>query len=333
MKLERNRAERRSKNGAQILFKGIPYLIFAALAAGFLLGTPQMIAASSISQAAKSTVTVTERRAFPFAFAGYLGKTNSVISRGFTQEDFTYTGAFTWIDDGNGDWRFKALSSGTFTPLKKIIIDVFMVGGGGAGKGTPDNTYISGAGGAGGYTGTWLNITLNANQAYPIVIGAGGLGVLGGAGNNGGSTSGFEHSVLGGYGATGTAGANGGTGGGAACYSPSYSGGAGGTNGGNGLSSYTVSGGTGQNTTTKEFGEIDGYVYAGGGGGARHGQGGSAGVGGLNGGGAGGDAAYGSGRSATANTGGGGGGGAGSYDGARYGGNGGSGILIIRNKR
>ena len=55
MKLERNRAERRSKRGVPILYKGIPYLIFAALASGFLLGSPQMIATSSIAQAARNT--------------------------------------------------------------------------------------------------------------------------------------------------------------------------------------------------------------------------------------------------------------------------------------
>jgi hypothetical protein len=326
MKLERNRAERRSKHGAQILFNGIPYLILAALAAGFLHGAPQMIAASSIAQAAKSTVTVTERKAFPIAFAGYLGKTNSVISRSFTQEDFTYTGSYVWVDDGNGNFRFKALTSGTFTPLKKIVIDVFIVGGGGGGRNAGANQY-AGGGGAGGLTGTWTAVTINANQAYPIVIGAGGAA----NGGTGGTTSGFGYSKAGGApGANYYRGGIGGSGGGGALDG----GGAGGSNGSNGANA--TYGGAGQNSTTREFGEIAGTIYAGGGGsgGGKYSYYASGGLGGAGGGGNGGACAGGSGAAGTANTGGGGGGGGADDDSSvGSGAAGGSGILIIRNKR
>ena len=109
MKLERNRAERRSKRGVPVMYKGIPYLIFAALAAGFLLGAPQLTATSAIAQADKNTVSVLESKQLPFVFAGYLGKTNSVISRGFQDGDFTYTGSYTWVDDLT--WRARRACS------------------------------------------------------------------------------------------------------------------------------------------------------------------------------------------------------------------------------
>lgn len=254
---------------------------------------------------------------------------HSMYATGFSSSDFTYTGAYTWVDDGGGSWRLKFLTSGTFTPSKAVVIDVFIVGGGGGGGGTTDNDYTSGGGGGGGYTGTWANITLYANQAYPIVIGAGGAGASAKsvAASTGGTTSGFGYSKTGGIGAAIT-GANGGSGGGSSGYSSSYNAGDGGTDGGNGGSSNARLGGTGQGSTTKEFGEATGYVYSGGGGGGRHGTGGSNGVGGVNGGGDGG-----ANMNGTANTGGGGGGAIGTYDGNRTGGSGGSGILIIRNKR
>jgi len=332
MKLERNRAERRSKHGAQILFNGIPYLIFAALAAGFLLGAPQMIAASSIAQAAKSTVTVTERKAFPFAFAGYLGKTNSVISRGFTQEDFTYSGSFVWVDDGNGDFRFKALTSGTFTPLKKIAIDVFIVGGGGGGRNAGANQY-PGGGGAGGLTGTWFNITLSANTTYTITVGAGGAA----NGGTGGTTSisGGDIPTMSKSGGVPNPdsyarGGNGGSGGGGGLDG----GGNGGSDGSDGTGGAVL--GQGQHSTTREFGEAGAALYAGGGGngGGRYSYSADCGLGGAGGGGRGGLRVGGNGVAGTANTGGGGGGG-GTDDDASVGSGaaGGSGILIIRNKR
>ena len=46
---------------------------------------------------------------------------------------FTYTGTYSLIDDGNGNWRIKFLSSGKFTPAKDMTVDVFIVGGGGGG--------------------------------------------------------------------------------------------------------------------------------------------------------------------------------------------------------
>ena len=50
---------------------------------------------------------------------------------GISAPKFTYTGTHEYIDDGNGNWRIKFLTSGVFTPLKKMTIDVFLVGDGG----------------------------------------------------------------------------------------------------------------------------------------------------------------------------------------------------------
>lgn len=146
---------------------------------------------------------------------------------------FTYTGTYEYIDDGDGNWRIKFLSSGTFTPLKDMTIDVFLVGGGGGGAGSNSSAAASG-----------------------------------------GSTSAFGLSVNGGSGATNSVAGHGGSGGGAPWPNTYLSGkgGNGGSNGGNGEDTYISasskkSGGAGQGSTTREFGETSGDLYAGGGGG------------------------------------------------------------------
>ena len=329
MKLERNRAERRSKRGVPILYNGIPYLIFAALAAGFLFGAPQLAATSTIAQADKGTVSLVQRRQFLFAFAGYLGKTNTVLDRGFTEKDFTYTGSKVWVDDQNGNWRLKFTSSGTLTLKKKIIVDAWLLGGG-AGGGSTGNS-IAAAGGGGGRTGQWNAIELAANVAYSIAVGAGGspsanggaTGLAGGAYNiavGGGSTPNPRY--IGGAGGSGGGGGAGGTGG---------------SNGGNGTGGMDGAGGVGQGSTTCEFGNTSWTLYAGGGGGGAAGNSWDPnyGNGGAGGGARGGGHYGGTGFSAAANTGGGGGGGGGKGDTSvgGTGGSGGSGILILRNHR
>lgn len=72
--------------------------------------------------------------------------------------DFTWTGedgTLKVLYDLDGNWRIKFLDSGTFTPLKDMTIDAFLVGGGGAG-GSTGNRKIRASGGGGGYTNTWL---------------------------------------------------------------------------------------------------------------------------------------------------------------------------------
>jgi len=216
--------------------------------------------------------------------------------------EFTYTGTYSLLDDGDKNWRIKFLTSGTFTPAKTISLDVFVVGGGGGRRSwSHTSTYYAGGSG-GGYTGTWQGIVAQAGTPYPIVIGAGGTGA------QGGTSSAFNQSVAGGYpGGNSTyttcAGANGGSGG--AQYN--YTGGSNGSDGGG------ANGGDGQGTTTREFGEATGTLYAGGGGKT----GGDGGGGGRN-------------QNGYANTGGGSGDGSGETVSALTGG---SGIVIIRNHR
>lgn len=194
------------------------------------------------------------------------------ISAPIIGEDFNWTGGdgtYQVIDDGGGNWRIKFLSSGTFTPLKDMVIDVFLVGAGG-GKGS-----VRCGGGGAGYTTTVRSITLAANTAYQITIGAAGKNSSTGDGTDGGTTSAFSTVAAGGKGSTtgrGTAGTgssgDGGSGGGG--YISGGSNGvrgsaAGGTDGGDGTTA-TTAGGKGQGTTTREFGDADGDLYASGGG-------------------------------------------------------------------
>ena len=239
--------------------------------------------------------------------------------------EFTYTGNYSLLDDGIAEdgktqnWRIKLLTSGTldFTKLGsgKDGLDVFLVGGGGGGQ------Y---GGGGGGYTTTAKNVSVKADTAYPIEIGAGGTGSY--SGTRGGTSSAFGFTAGGGYsphcGNNAGHGGNGGSGGG----SWSANGGSDGSAGSvYNDSSHTRKGGTGQNRTTREFGESSGTLYSGGGGGGNGYNG--AGRGGAGGGGAG--ANY-PGANGQINTGGGGGGHNRNNDDFSYGG---SGIVIIRNKR
>lgn len=210
---------------------------------------------------------------------------------------FTYTGQYVLLDDGKKNWRIKFLTSGTLTLPETTTIDLFLVGGGGGSK--------LGGGAGGGYTKTQKGIVAQANLNYSIMIGAGGTNA-----GDGGTSSAFEISVLGGKGSPGDSGSNGGSGGAAYSSGVKYAGGSDGRNG----EGPTATAGQGQGTTTREFGESTGTLYAGGGGSASGSLGGE--------GGGGNSASHG-----TPNT----GGGAGGWTGAYY--NGGSGIVIIRNAR
>lgn len=175
---------------------------------------------------------------------------------------FTYTGTYEYIDDGGGNWRIKFLTSGTFTPLKAMTIDAFLVGGGGSGAVGLRSGTSSGAGG--GYTETFKKIELTANTEYYIEIGAGGYlnntSGMNKKGVTGGTTKAFGKSVPGGNGGgnnTGSLinGGDGGSGGGAPT-------GSGGVNGSDGTGDTA---GSGQGKTTREFGEESGELYSSGG--------------------------------------------------------------------
>ena len=227
-----------------------------------------------------------------------------------------YSENCTLLDDGNGNWRIKFTTNGTVKFNTGMLIDIFLVGGGGGGS---DN-----GGGGGGYTKTYKNQVISTGS-YAVNVGSGG-----GAGRNGGASY-FKDSTTyvakGGNSGSGSYGGSGGSGGGAIC-------GAGGSYGNSGNCNNFCSGGfeagaagSGQGTTTCEFGEgtLSGctrgvnFAYSGGGTSGYDSFNPSAGGGAsCNGGGCG---------SGKANTGGGGGG----YYGAAT--SGGSGIVIIRNKR
>ena len=245
-------------------------------------------------------------------------------------------------------------SSSTFTVPKGVKkIDVFCVGGGAGGGGGYNfstSSSISGSGGGSGYTITKLGVDITEGEQLGIVIGSGSGGsVETGRVNSGGTSSiGNICSANGGAGHNHSTGGDGGSGGGFGYYFNSYSGpywsysSFSGTNGGqdgndtsvieesssyDGGSTYKITA-KGQGTTTRYFGESTGTLYAGGGGGGATG-GSTATVGGAGGGGKGGEKGA-AGSAGATNTGGGGGGGSMLSNGWFAGGDGGSGICIIR---
>ena len=258
----------------------------------------------------------------------YSGIRNIIVNKEIlSPPEFTYTGEYEFIDEGEGSWRIKFKTSGrlTFTNLGSAQngIDIFLVGGGGGGS-------YNGSGGGGGYTRTVKHITM-ADPSYYITIGQGGSGGTSKhAGGDGEATTFDTFNAAGGKGGkSGSSGGAGGSGGGSCANTQNGTGvaAAGGSDGANGGAS-TYTGGAGQGTTTREFAESSGVLYAGGGGGSSEANG-TPGEGGAGGGGKGGKG-YANGESATANTGGGGGG---AMEDGYTGGKGASGIVVIRNAR
>jgi hypothetical protein len=245
-------------------------------------------------------------------------------------------------------------SSGIFTPVRPLTVDILQIAGGGGGGGCWQGNYPGGGGGAGGYL-YFTSQSVTANSYYPVLVGAGGFAGQGstnyGIHGSKGISSRFgtlTASIGGGGGETGGIGVstrkNGGSGGGpngtavagqgnvggnnsgAASAQGGGGGGGAGAAGGNGSGSAGGAGGAGLNTlstwATATGTGASGYYAGGGGGGSQ--TSGTAGAGGAGGGGAGAYAA--TAGSATANTGSGGGG----TSQSNYGGNGGSGIVIVR---
>ena len=121
---------------------------------------------------------------FPLGYGGQGGGDTPTPSG-----PFSFTGEYLYIDDGDGDWRVKFLSSGTLTPNENLTVDIFAVGGGSggrSGKYTYGPVYYngvevgytyehhSGGGGAGGYTATVTDKVLQAGHTYQVVVGQGG---------------------------------------------------------------------------------------------------------------------------------------------------------------
>ena len=276
--------------------------------------------------------------------AGYRGKVGAAVPK------FTYTGQYNVRDDG----VVELLTSGTLVFLNPAVIDVFCVGGGGAGSTPYTGSKYGSGGGGGGYTATKRN--LNVSGSVEVTIGAGGMRSANDTytpagttsfGNlctaNGGKNGVLQNSAYGhdDFDCYGAAGGSGG-GGGVSSNSDYGTGGSDGLNGEDGFSSSTlvnVRGGKGQENSTREFGEATGKLYAGGGGGGRYISGNTpvVSMGGAGGGGTGGWQGKGFGVSqapaaGVENTGGGGGGGA-QYSSQSYrvkGASGGSGIVCFR---
>jgi hypothetical protein len=272
-------------------------------------------------------------------------------------EIFQYSGNATFIDDGDGNWRVKFLTSGTLTVSKNVFVDIFAVGGGGnGGKGqagyytTAGANHASGGGGGGGYTKTERNKKLEQGKSYSVTVGSAcgtssltdidGVILCEAAGGK--SATGGEYDLA-------KNGGNGGSGGcpGAVYHNGSYESALPGSDGGDGtdvvVSDVTYgTGGKGQGKTTREFEEETGDLYSGGGGsGGVYHSSSKANVAGAEGGGGAGASKTAAAQDGGENTGGGGGGGVHyntSYgsSGDTYhtaGGKGGSGIVIIRNFR
>lgn len=265
---------------------------------------------------------------------GNNGKYKAPAVKTYTPEiypKYTYTGQHVLIKDGGDDWRIKLLSSGTLNVLKNLKVDVFMVGGG-AGGGSASAS--SAGGGGGGYTLTQKNVLLSESSPITVVIGAGGTSK-----KEGGRTQFKDFSVGGGEAVLSYSGGNGGSGGGSGRYNLGTNPGNGGEDGNDGGDGTDGNGGKGQGTTTREFGEPDGELYASGGGGSGELVGGLGGNGQPNLAGSGqsivvGGQQYTGGKGGGGYGAGGGGGvgwGSGSSDSA--GGNGAQGIVIIRNAR
>ena len=275
-------------------------------------------------------------------------------SGSFNSSSYSFTGTDTYTDEGNGAWNIQFKTSGTLTVYTTAIIDVHCVGGGGGGAVEGWGAYAGGGGGGGGFTNTSMNKTLSPGT-YTITIGGGGSAGYWDDTNyqdnerlrpagKGGTSSAFSVSALGGNGGTrpayntyGQSGGNGGSGGGAGSVHPGDKQTDGASNGGTAADSVydqgaKFLGGTGQGTTTRDFGDPDGTLRCGGGGGGGYNNNSTKrAAGGAGGGGTGGNGwDRDRGTAGTANYGGGGGG---EGTGHLTANTGGAGIIIIRSHR
>lgn len=243
------------------------------------------------------------------AYIGVGGKARLFYSAS-TPFAFTYTGSYATEGNLEGNFVIRFKTSGTLTigDLGNTAskIDVFMVGGGasgGVGYAMGSSNGMGGHGGGSGYTKTVRSLSIAKGNTFKIIIGAGGESAAYNTdndasdytpGNNGGMTSFGSYSVNGGTAANAknltmanTTASNGGSSG-----APSVTGSTlsqriftmyGGSDGGLSYSNPSEGSdapytgtlgkkyfGTSQGTTTREFGESTGKLYAGGGGAAMH---------------------------------------------------------------
>jgi hypothetical protein len=241
--------------------------------------------ASSLDSLSDTTVSTTDPliTSNPSAI-GHLW-VNSSTANAYICTDIT-TGYNVWVNIGSGTGNVEpdSFSGGTYTAVggykyrtftssgalqqtESTTVDMLVVAGGGSGAGA--NNSNNGGGGAGGYLSGSLTLTAGT---YNIVIGAGGAGEVQLAGNNGSNTTVSIINAI----AIG-----GGHGGGGARYSqvPASNGGSGG--GGSGFSQDTA-GGSG---TQADSGGLTGFGNDGGSvsGNISDGGGGAGGAGSING--------------------------------------------------
>lgn len=155
--------------------------------------------------------------------------------------DFTYSGEYQIFNDSDDEgtkWRIKFLTSGNFVPLSNMEIDAFYVGGGGGGAGGTGGS----AAGTGGNSSAFGNIINGGNGGIGYDTSSGGAGGSGGGGAGINTNGDLDNG---------------------------WNGGSDGSDGKGWSHSYAPKGqaGKGQGTTTREFGEPTGDLYAGGGGG------------------------------------------------------------------
>jgi len=288
-------------------------------------------------------------------------QTNGALGSGYWATDFvaltSHAGNETPITDGDYTVLKWISTSGTKNIIlgSSLVVDYLVVGGGGGAGGSAGDFTAGGGGGGGAYR--YATSQTLAAGTHSITVGAGGTGGAdyGTAGTNGGdSILGSITANGGGFGGSysvgsvgdsvngsgggggvsgssvnrdgGTSGAYGNDGGDGLAYGGwgSKSAGGGGGAGGAGADG---SGGTGGAGGAGSSNSITGssQTYSSGGGGAGHSSGGAGGTNAANG-----ASGEGNGNNATANFGGGGGGSCVNTGGARAGGNGGSGIVIVR---
>lgn len=192
-------------------------------------------------------------------------------AKGSAAVKFTYTGDYNQRDDG----VVELLTSGTLVFPEPAVIDIFCVGGGGSGGSfiAGGLTQMGAPGGAGGYTATVLKQSVA--DSYTIIIGAGGKrGAIDGTETKFGNVitapggKGVAQNIASSEKLNGVAGGSG-SGGGVKSKSDYGMGGSDGQNGENGYPT-SIKGGAGQGSTTREFGEINAKLYAGGGSGGRY---------------------------------------------------------------
>lgn len=319
------------------------------------------------STAAITSITITAESGSGYIVAGSTFSLYGIAAEAGSSSPKATGGAVT---SDASYWYHTFVNSGNFVPNQSVTADVLVVAGGGGGGaehsggggGAGGLLYYSSQSltatnyscivGGGGFAGTASGVTNGSSSKFGSLTAATGGGAGGSEGYSaasGGSGGGGSGDPSYPSGASGTAGqgSSGGNGSGSGLYGNGGGGGgfsaagqaATGTSdgnagyggaGGNGTSTYSTWGAatsTGQNVSGT-------YYYAGGGGGGYWGSGNQSGAGGNGGGGKG---AYGvatpvAAVAGTANTGGGGGGSRGNnaYAPSRRGGNGGSGVIIVR---